>query len=51
MIPTIASLPPLLLLLCLQVLLDKSTPFMLYRWLALGALLLVYALRVFLLKG
>ena len=36
---------------CLQVLLDRSTPHALYRWLGLAALLLVYGIRVFLLQG
>merc|ERR1711977_111724 len=35
----------------LQVLLDKSTPKPLERWLALGAVLLAYFIRVFLLQG
>ncbi|KAL4440327.1 hypothetical protein ABPG75_003328 [Micractinium tetrahymenae] len=35
----------------LQVLLDKSTPHTLYRWLGLVAVLLLYAVRVYLLKG
>ncbi len=35
----------------LQVLLDKSTPHTLYRWLALTAVLILYAIRVYLLKG
>lgn len=34
-----------------QVLLDKSTPHTLYRWLALTAVLILYAIRVYLLKG
>lgn len=34
-----------------QVYLDKSTPHVLYRWLALVALALVYAVRVYFLKG
>lgn len=34
-----------------QVLLDKSTPHTLYRWLALAAVLLMYAVRVYLLQG
>jgi len=34
-----------------QVLLDKSTPHALYRWLALAAVLLIYAVRVYLLQG
>lgn len=35
----------------LQVLLDKSTPHLAYRWVALAALLLLYAVRVYFLKG
>lgn len=35
----------------LQVLLDKSTPHTLYRWLALAAVALLYALRVYYLQG
>lgn len=34
-----------------QQLLDKSAPFKLYRWLALGALVGLYAVRVFSIKG
>lgn len=34
-----------------QVLLDKSTPHLAYRWVALAALLLLYAVRVYFLKG
>lgn len=37
--------------LALQVLLDKSTPHTLYRWLALAAVALLYALRVYYLQG
>lgn len=35
----------------MQVLLDKSTPHTLYRWLGLAALLVVYAVRVYFLQG
>jgi hypothetical protein len=35
----------------LQQLLDQSIPFVLYRWLALLALLIIYALRVFWIQG
>lgn len=35
----------------LQHFLDKTSPFRLYRWLALGALVLLYAVRVFFLEG
>lgn len=35
----------------LQQLLDKSAPFKLYRWLGLGLLIAVYAIRVFSIKG
>jgi Rer1 family len=35
----------------LQQFLDKTAPFKLYRWLALAALVLLYATRVFFLKG
>jgi hypothetical protein len=37
--------------LCLQVLLDKSTPHILYRWLALAAVVCMYGVRVFFLQG
>jgi hypothetical protein len=33
------------------VLLDRSTPHTLYRWLAMAAVLLIYVLRVFFLQG
>ncbi|KAI3431483.1 hypothetical protein D9Q98_004534 [Chlorella vulgaris] len=35
----------------LQVLLDKSTPHILYRWLALAAVVCMYGVRVFFLQG
>lgn len=35
----------------LQQFLDQTAPFKLYRWLALGAVVLLYATRVFILKG
>ena len=35
----------------LQQLLDKTAPFKLYRWLALGGLVLLYATRVYYLNG
>lgn len=34
-----------------QVLLDRSTPFVLYRWLGLLAVALIYAVRVYFLQG
>lgn len=34
-----------------QHLLDKSTPLVMYRWIFLGAVAFVYALRVYLLQG
>ncbi|EFN54082.1 hypothetical protein CHLNCDRAFT_25335, partial [Chlorella variabilis] len=34
-----------------QVLLDKSTPHILYRWLGLAGVVLIYAVRVFFLQG
>lgn len=34
-----------------QQLLDKSAPFKLYRWLGLGALVALYAVRIFSIKG
>ncbi|ORY69784.1 retrieval of early ER protein Rer1 [Pseudomassariella vexata] len=34
-----------------QALLDKSTPFTLYRWVGTGALLMVFFLRIFLAQG
>jgi hypothetical protein len=35
----------------LQQFLDQTAPFKLYRWLALGAVVLLYATRVYTLKG
>ncbi|KAI0127786.1 retrieval of early ER protein Rer1 [Xylariales sp. AK1849] len=34
-----------------QALLDKSTPFVMYRWIGTGALLLVFFLRIFVAQG
>lgn len=34
-----------------QNLLDKASPYIAYRWIALGLLLFVYSLRVYLLEG